>query len=103
MSVSVSVKFTLSVNWSVSIDTVVNFDGDSNRHKDGDCTCKQALKANAKVVVIRRTKHTEDFRECESGRALGKTTLRMCTMPKGLFRNKQKLNAITKTILLMSI
>ena len=33
----------LSVKWSVSIDTMINFDGDSDGHGDGDSTCKQAF------------------------------------------------------------
>ena len=34
----------LSIKWSVSIDTMINFDGDRNGHRDGDGTCKQTLK-----------------------------------------------------------
>ena len=33
----------LSVKWSISIDTIVNFDGDGDGHGDEDGTCKQAL------------------------------------------------------------
>ena len=35
----------LSVKRSVSIDTMINFDGDEEGHGDGDGTCKQALRA----------------------------------------------------------
>ena len=34
----------LSIKQSVSIDTMINFDGDGDRHRDGDGMCKQALK-----------------------------------------------------------
>ena len=33
----------LSVKRSVSIDTIVNFDGGGDGHRDGDGTCKQAF------------------------------------------------------------
>ena len=33
----------LSAKWSVSIDTMINFDSDSDEGGDGDDTCKQAL------------------------------------------------------------
>ena len=33
----------LSVKRSVSIDTMINFDGDRDGYLDGDGTCKQAL------------------------------------------------------------
>ena len=32
-----------SIKWSVSIDTMINFDGDGDGHRDGDDTCKHAL------------------------------------------------------------
>ena len=32
----------LSVKRSVSIDTMINFDGDGDEHGDGDGTCKHA-------------------------------------------------------------
>ena len=34
----------LSVKWSVSIDTMINFDGDGDDDRDGDGTCKQTFK-----------------------------------------------------------
>ena len=34
----------LSGKWSVSIDTMINFDGDGDGYGDGDGMCKQALK-----------------------------------------------------------
>ena len=33
----------LSVKWSISIDTMLNYDGDQHGHGDGDGTCKQAF------------------------------------------------------------
>ena len=33
----------LSVKWTVSTGTMINFDGDEDGHRDGDGTCKQAL------------------------------------------------------------
>ena len=33
----------LSVKWTVSTGTMINFDGDGDGHRDGDGTCKQAL------------------------------------------------------------
>ena len=36
----------LSVKWSVSIDTMINFDG------DGDGTCKQALKVSITIGIM---------------------------------------------------
>ena len=32
---------TVSVKWSVSIGTMINFDGDGRGHSDGYGTCKQ--------------------------------------------------------------
>ena len=40
----------LSVKRSVSIDTMLNFDGDGDGHRDGDGTCKQAL--NSTVLLM---------------------------------------------------
>ena len=34
----------LSVKWSISIDTMINFDGDVNGDGDEDDTCKQTLR-----------------------------------------------------------
>ena len=33
----------LSVEWTISINTMINFDCDGDGHGDGDGTCKQAL------------------------------------------------------------
>ena len=35
----------LSVKWTVSIDTMINFDCEGDDHGDGDGTCKQALRS----------------------------------------------------------
>ena len=40
----------LSVKRSVSIDTMLNFDGDGDGHRDRDGTCKQAL--NSTVLLM---------------------------------------------------
>ena len=37
----------LSIKWTVSIDTMINFDG--NGHGDG--TCKQALRSNKLMIA----------------------------------------------------
>ena len=34
----------LPVKWTVTIGTMLNFDGDGDGHRDGDGTCKQTLK-----------------------------------------------------------
>ena len=39
----------LSVRQSISIDTIMNFNGDGDRDRDG--TCKQALKAHSHQVT----------------------------------------------------
>ena len=40
----------LSVKWSVSIGTMINFDGDRDGHGDGDGTCKQAFTARIRSL-----------------------------------------------------
>ena len=43
----------LSVKQSVSIDTVINFDGDGDGHGDGDVTCKQAPYTDTVKMTLR--------------------------------------------------
>ena len=38
----------LTITWSVSIGTMLNFDGDGDGHSNGDGTCKQALTQHIK-------------------------------------------------------
>ena len=40
----------LFIKPSVSIDTMINFDGDGDGHVDGDGTCKQALRQRNNVL-----------------------------------------------------
>ena len=40
----------LSIKQSVSIDTMINFDGDRDGHGYGDGTCKQALRQRNNVL-----------------------------------------------------
>ena len=44
----------LSIKRSISIDAMINFDGDGDRHGDGDGTCKQALSIKASVLIEQR-------------------------------------------------
>ena len=37
----------LSIKQSISIDTMINFDGDGDGHGDGDGTCKQAFRIDS--------------------------------------------------------
>ena len=51
----------LPVKWSISIGTILNFDGDG--HDDGDGTCKQALILSKTALCLRQMKcyDTEAF------------------------------------------
>ena len=40
----------LSIKWSVSIDTMINFDGDGDGRGYGDGTCKQAFRQRNNVL-----------------------------------------------------
>ena len=40
----------LSVKWTISIDTMLNYDGDQHGHGDGDGTCKQAFRLAATPI-----------------------------------------------------
>ena len=50
----------LSIKWSVSIGTMLNFDGDCDGHGEGDGTCKQALKD---ITLILRSVRTFPFEQ----------------------------------------
>ena len=47
MTVRMGSEPILSVKQSISIDTMIKFDGDIDGHEDGDGMCKQALTLSA--------------------------------------------------------